>query len=296
MVSNLSSTILLCSALCALGCGGGDGDGPDAATGGSDASARPDARTNVADAAGTSDALSPVDARPAALDCLGEALPTVGANPLSISGTAYNPGIPGITQDTPVVGAAIDSFQRGTDTNPIASTTSTSGGAYTLTAANASMMPMDAYLRSVASGYWTTYLYPSRPVAANQTGIQVIMTTTTQFNLLSSLASVTPDPSKGFITLLVLDCNGDPVEGAVVSTAPATTDVVYMGSGGTPSVGASATAADGIALLFNVPTDTVELRANVMSMNLRAHTVVVKPTNHEGSPGDESVMTTIIQP
>lgn len=293
MVVRLSWTLVLSWALCAGGCGEGSVTrSPDASVA-SDGSGSSDAR-RASDAA-ANDAVR-ADARPAALDCLGQPLPDTAPNPLTISGSAFNPGIPGVTPDTPIDGATIESFARGNEVDPLATTTSDQYGDYALSAVNSTMAPMDAYVRASAASYWTTYLYPPSPVAANQSGVQLVMTTTTQFDLVSSLGRVTPDSARGFVSLVVIDCAGDPVAGAVVTTEPSTDDVIYMDEDGTPSDTAVATAEDGIALLFNVPVGAVELRARAMGMDLRPHAVTVKPTNHEGAAGDESFFTTLIGP
>jgi len=278
-------------------CGGGNGNGAaaDAAAGGADAPVSADA-ASPPDAAPPIDAEPSVDARPANLDCLGTSLPDTAPDPLTITGTVYNPGIPGITNDTLIVGADVESFLRGDETTPIATATSTTGGAFVLSASNGSQTPVNAYVRTTESGYWSTYLYPPTPVFENQTGVQVVMTTNTQAGLLQNLTGVTIDPEKGWVSVLVLDCNGDPVEGATVTSSPAAGDTAYQDAGGVPSTSASATSASGVALLFNVPVGDVELDATVSGMILRANTVQVHATNAGMSGQPHAITTTVIVP
>lgn len=296
-----STTRLAWSMVAALSlvpaCGGGDDSGAaaDAASGAVDAPVSADA-ASAADATPTVDAMPAIDARPANLDCLGAALPDTAPDPLTITGTVYNPGIPGITNDTLIVGADVESFLRGTETSPIATTTSTTGGAFVLSASNGSMTPVNAYVRATSSGYWSTYLYPPTPVFENQTGVQVVMTTNTQAGLLENLTGVTIDPAKGWVSVLVLDCNGDPIEGATVTSSPAAGDIAYQDASGVPSTSATATSSSGVALLFNVPVGDVELDASVGGMTLRANTVQVHATNAGMSGQPHAITTTAIVP
>ncbi len=278
-------------------CGGGDDSGGavDAAGGAVDAPVSADA-ASYPDATPTVNAMPPIDARPANLDCLGASLPDTAPDPLTITGTVYNPGIPGITNDTLIVGADVESFLRGDETTPIATTASTTGGAFVLSASNGTQMPVNAYVRATASGYWSTYLYPPTPVFTDQTGVQVVMTTKTQAGLVQNLTGVTIDPEKGWVSVLVLDCNGDPVEGATVTSSPAAGDTAYQDAGGVPSTSASATSSSGVALLFNVPVGDVELNATVSGMTLRPNTVQVHATNAGMSGQPHAITTTAIVP
>ncbi len=278
----------------ATACGGGGAAG-DAAVAPGDASSGADAAAS-ADAAPVIDATPSIDARPAALDCLGASLPATAPDPLTITGTVYNPGIPGITNDTLIVGADVVSFLRGDETSPIASTTSQTGGSFVLSSGNAAKTPVNAYVRATYSGYWNTYLYPPTPVFENQTGVLVVMTTKTQVGLLQNLTGVTMDPELGWVSVLVLDCNGDPVEGAVVESSPAAGTIAYQDGSGVPTTSASATSSSGVAMLFNVPVGDVELDATVSGMTLRANTVQVHPTNAGLTGQPHAITTTAIVP
>lgn len=261
---------------CALslfaGCGDDGGGAVADAAASIDAPVVPDAQP---DATPVPDATPPIDAREPALGCLGDPIPTTGvADPLTITGNAYNPGIPGFTTDTPIDGATIEGFNRGDETSAIVTTTSAANGDFTATLTT-NGAPVDSYLRSTAATYWTTYLYPPTPVFMNLTGVAVVMVTDDQFSALTSFVPVTQDQDLGWVSLLVLDCDGQPIRGATVTSTPAADDTAYTGNGGIPSLTEPATRADGVAMLFNVPVGDLELSATINGMTLRTHTVVV---------------------
>ncbi|HUH05486.1 MAG TPA: hypothetical protein VML75_26000 [Kofleriaceae bacterium] len=273
---------------CALsliaGCGDDGGGAIADAAATIDAPVVPDARP---DATPVPDATPPIDAREPALGCLGDPIPTTGiADPLTITGNAYNPGI--LTPDTPINGATIEGFDRGDEITAIVTTTSDASGDFTASLTT-NGEPVDSYLRSTAASYWTTYLYPPTPVFMNLTGVTVVMVTDAQFSTLTSFVPVTQDQDLGWVSMVVLDCEGQPIRGATVTSTPAAGDTAYSGNGGIPSLTEPATRADGVAMLFNVPVGDLELSATVSGMTLRTHTVVVSPVS-----ADKMITTAIV--
>jgi hypothetical protein len=276
-----------CALLPVAGCGddGGGGGTADAAVT-PDAPLGPDARPPDAAVA---DAALAVDARQPMLGCLGAAIPTTANDPLVITGKAFEPGIPGFTTDTPIDGASIEGFARGDETTALVTASSNASGDFSanLTSGGA---PVDAYLRSTAATYWTTYLYPSTPVFSNLSGVTVVMTNDTQTGLLFNVIGVSQEQNLGWISMIVLDCDGQPIEGAVVTSTPAAGNTAYSDNNGVPSLTRTATRADGLAMLFNVPVGTLQLSATVDGMMLRSHSVVVSPIS------EKKMITTAIVP
>ncbi|MGH7285630.1 MAG: hypothetical protein ACRELY_29270, partial [Polyangiaceae bacterium] len=106
-------------------------------------------------------------------------------------------------------------------------------------------------------------------LAADVPNLRVLMLTTTVYAFLPSLLGATQDAGKGVVGVLVLDCDGNPVEGATVASSPAG-EAHYNDASG-PSTTATSTAADGIAYLFNVPAGDVVLSGTAGAITLRSH-------------------------
>jgi hypothetical protein len=107
-----------------------------------------------------------------------------------------------------------------------------------------------------------------------------------------ALANPDQDPAKGGIGVLVTDCLGNPLAGAVVTTNPAGTQVLYRNAAGEPDPTATATGPDGIGIVFNVPPGNVVVDAGYQSYDMRQHTILVKTI---GDP-DNALSTTIVLP
>jgi hypothetical protein len=196
--------------------------------------------------------------------CLGQALPTTAPPLISVSGqvraNALNPN--------PLAGAAVFAFRTG-DTTTLAADTSNTPGFYSLSITTGGT-PVDGYLRLTHSGQITTYAYPSRPLAADLV-TNVLMITSSEFDFLAQLVSVTPTAGNGFIGVIVKNCDGAPIAGATVTTNPAGT--VRYNAGSTPSPSATSTSGDGVAYVFNVAAGNVTVQANGGGHTLRQHVV-----------------------
>lgn len=249
--------------------------------------------SSTPDAPGGNGADAGIDATPAdaggPFDCLGKPLPTTAPANVTISGTTEQVTLGG-AQPLPSTMVAAYPNAGGA---PIATATSdATTGNYSLSAPTGGT-PLDGYVlgRHAASGsttYLDTYLYPPHPLTADQTqGVILMLTSGSNGTLsaLSGLAGVTQDENKGVIGLIVADCNGMPLAGAMVTSEPMGT--VKYDSGSLPSGDATATAADGRAYIFNVTPGTVNVRATINGMTLRAHDVNARA---------HAVTTTVIQP
>jgi hypothetical protein len=242
--------------------GGGDGGHADAPPGTADA--------------GPPDAFVPVpDAGP--YTCLGQPLPTTAPNPISVSGNTFTLTLGGTQAlaGTPValfVGASM-----------IASASANGSGAFTMNVPT-NGAPVDGFLRAQSGGYLDTYLYPPAPLAESTTAAQMLLLDSSTFGTLQSLAGVTQQSGKGFVIVLVLDCQGKPVGGATVTAASGS---VRYDSGGQPSSNASSTDTDGLAYVFNTTAGNVQVGASVGGMTFRAHTLNARAN---------VITTTVVQP
>ncbi len=241
-----SSSIVLVLVLAA--CGGSGGSGAP------DASAGPDGAA-VIDAALAIDAPLPIDA------------PVVVPMTIVISGKATTQELSGTS---PVAGLAVAAFRVGDDATPLATATTDAQGNYSLSV-TANGASLDAYLRATKAGFVDLYLYPRAALDANFTGANLDMLTMANLGFLHTLAGGGQQAGKGLIGLTVTDAAGAPVAGATVSSTPASGNARYN-SGGLPSSTATATDADGVAFLFNVP-GAVTVTATKAGMTFHAHLV-----------------------
>jgi hypothetical protein len=201
--------------------------------------------------------------------CLGDPLPTTAPATITVTGTVTQ----GVISPAAGGDAAVTAYRTGNAT-PLATTTTAANGTFTLTISTGGT-PVDGYLQITKTGYITTFAYPPAPLAANATESAIIVTTT-EFGGLSQAAGVTQDPTKGFIALVVENCDGAAIAGATVSSTPAGT--YKYNADGLPSSTATVTAADGIAYIFNVTAGDAVVSANGGGHTLRSHTVAANTT------------------
>ena len=201
--------------------------------------------------------------------CLGDPLPTSAPANIMVTGVVTH----GVIAPGPDSGATVTAYQIGNAT-PLALTTTAANGTFSVNPATGGV-PLDGYLQVSKTGYVTTFAYPPAPLAANAQQ-SVVIVTATEFNNIAGALGITQDPSKGFIALVVEDCDGTPIAGATVTTNPAGT--YRYNAGGFPSNSASSTSADGIAYVFNVTAGNVVVMAQGGGHTLRSHTVAANTT------------------
>ncbi|MBX3156653.1 MAG: hypothetical protein KF773_11675 [Deltaproteobacteria bacterium] len=172
----------------------------------------------------------------------------------------------------PVEGVAIAAFKSSDEATPIATATTDAQGMYSLTVMTDG--PLDGYIRAKKAGLVDTYLYAPAPLDADFSNGSINMVSKSTYDLLSTLCQANQDAAKGTIAVLVADGIGTDakgVMGATVASTPAATKVCYN-SGGLPSAGATATATDGIAYLFNV-TGEASVSATKAGSTFKSHGV-----------------------
>ncbi len=272
------SSLAVCSLLAlAAACGDDDGGG-----GGGDGDLA-DAAANV-DAAGQPDGGGggEADAMPPNLDCAGNALPAEAPPTVTLSGGVFSIDIPP-SQD-PVEGAIVElhraSNDRLLDDNAPGGTPV--DGTYSLTGRTRGT-PLEAYLRAEAEGLVTTRLYPPIPVFTDVPMVPLPMFTP----IVVSFLSPDQEPENGIVVVIVLDCAGQPIAGATVTSTPESGDVIYADDTGVPDQDATSTGAQGLAFLINVPAGPVTVDATSGGEALLGHEVMSVP---------DEVTTTVILP
>jgi len=187
-----------------------------------------------------------------------------GAGPITIMGTTISvasSGSANLAGATVAVYPASDTAGTGT---PLAMTTSGSNGAYMLTVPAAAGMP--GFLKASGNNYLDTYLWPPTPLTgSNYTGINVEMLEPSTVQLAASAFACNYSgysSSDGLIGVELVSSFGtsgigSKIAGGTVTATPAAGDTCYDNGSGTPSSSATVTAADGVALMFNVTPGSV---------------------------------------
>ena len=267
MRSSLAYLSLLATLVPAtVGCGGDDDSAADAAAS-IDANTTPDA-TVTFDAPPVIDAMPDYDATPPELGCLGLPIPGNAPNPLTIAGTAFEFTING---QTPLQNVKVDARLVSDDSIIAGPETTPANGTFSISAPSGGV-PIDGYFVATHAQKFDTLLYPPTPVYQDSNSVVVAMFDQQLVSLLGLLGFSQDSSTNGVITMLVLDCDGNPVSGATVSSNPPAATVAYA-SGMLPDSSATATDSSGIAFLFNVPVGTVTVDAEVGGQSLREHDV-----------------------
>jgi hypothetical protein len=215
-------------------------------------------------ACGSSNNGGNVDAPPPPVDSkiFMDAPPNVPAT-ITVSGVATEDGQ---NSSTPLAGVAVELLKTSDDSS-LGSATSAADGSYSITVQTNGLV-VDAYLHGSASGYVDNFAYPTAPLQADAT-IGPSMVTTTNFSLLGGVAG--QSPNLGFIAVEILDGSGNPVEGATISSNPASGKYNYN-SGGIPT-GTTATASDGQGYFVNVPAGAITISAAKSGIAFKSHVV-----------------------
>jgi hypothetical protein len=191
---------------------------------------------------------------------------------LVISGTTTERGLSGTTA---VAGVTVAVYKNGNESSSLVSAMSDAQGNFTMMVPTGGM-PIDGYLLATKSGYVDLYMYPTGAFIANSESNDINMITPGNKDFLNSLAGGNQMAGKGLIGLAVVDGQGNPVEGATVSSTPAAGAYRYTDSGGLPSSSAMKTSADGVAFMFNVPNGQITVSASKSGMTFKSHVVTAR--------------------
>ena len=197
--------------------------------------------------------------------------PPVVAGQYTLSGKTTERGLGG---ETAVAQVVIELYSNANESTPMKMTTTNASGEYSMTVM--SNGPIDGYIKATKSGYIDIFMYPAKPIDANLTDSNINMITPSNKDFLSSLAGGNQMAGKGLIGLAVVDGQGNPVQGATVSSTPAAGSYHYTDSGGLPSSSATATSADGVAFMFNVPSGAITVSATKSGMTFKSHVVTAR--------------------
>jgi hypothetical protein len=228
----------------------------------------PDAGSGSPDGSGI-DAVPSADARTDRFRCQGDPLPTTAADPLTVSGMVSEARISGTSA---VVGATVEVFRR-SGGGAIATTTSGGGGAYTI-AVDTDGEPLDTYVRATSGSLLKTELYAAAPVVRDAASSSFILTSLTLLDFVAGTVSANQTSGRGAATLSIVDCDGNPVEGATVTGFGQTR--VFYAVDGKPNAAATATSADGLAFVFDVVPGDVTINATVGGEALRANPIAIR--------------------
>ena len=182
---------------------------------------------------------------------------------LKITGTATEQGQSG---SSPLADTMIGVFKASDENIALATTMSDTAGNWTITLTTDGK-PQDVFFKGTKTNYVDAYTYPAAPLTKDTT-VEINTMTSSTFNLLLTFSGASS--SKGVITMVVLDANDAAVEGATVSSMPASGAYRYMDSNGYPQ-SSSATNTDGLSFFFDVPPGNVTVTATKSGMTFKSH-------------------------
>jgi hypothetical protein len=189
----------------------------------------------------------------------------------------------------PVAGVIVEAFTNQDETTVISSNVSDANGVFSLQIVTGGLA-LDGFLKGKKTGLVDTYLYPASFVDADLGNIPLQMLTQTNYETLSVLTQGNQLPGNGMVALQVLtgqEPDSEPVQGAVVTSAPAATAVRYNNNM-IPSATAMVTGTDGVAYLFNVqPNVSVFVGATKFGETFQSHGLKARP---------DTLTTTLIAP
>ena len=231
---------------------------------GSDAKTTPDANKPI-DAAIDAPPIT-IDSPPAAACPVPATIPAM----ITISGTGRQ------LRGTSLVNSAdvlVEAF-RGAATTPEATTMTAADGKYSITFTT-NGVGVDGTIRGKKATFLDSYLYPGKLIYADVASAPVLMLTQSDIDLVAQLSGAAPLASgTNFVGVAVTDCDGKSLAGATITTTP-TVKIRYNNANGFPSSSATATAADGVAFLFEVPAGNLAITATVAGLAYPARTVKV---------------------
>lgn len=205
-------------------------------------------------------------APPEHLGCLSDPLPETAPDNVVTSGRVT-------TWGAVIIDGALVEGRAVANDGLLDDDTTGSNGAFSITLPTGGT-PLDAYLHVSSTGNVDSYVYPPVPFAADYERDVPLLTTALRTGVADE-ANVMLEADTGLLYLQVLDCNGDPIEGATVTTNPAG-DVSYTAGSFVPVPDATSTDASGTAYIFNLPPGNVEVDATIAGYSLREHTIQVR--------------------
>lgn len=192
--------------------------------------------------------------------CRGLPLPVGGQAELVVTGKTTRAGF----MRTPMANILVELLRA--DGTVLASSTSNDAGSYRLTF-DAGCSPLAGEVRathpSPDAGFALSYSAPGSPWRHDRSNLELVLFDESTRGLAAGIANVTLVDGGAVLAMTVEDCAGNPVEGAVVTTASGTGQVRYVGQSGLPSSTQTTTGAKGDVVIFNLPGDTVDVSASL---------------------------------
>lgn len=245
-----------------------------AACGDDGGSAKPDATVIIVDAAVDAAPDTPPlpDAPSYDFSCMGNAAPTTATATVSISGTAQEVTLQGMTPSImPKNGVMVKACTGNcTGQNLKDTQTTANAGTFATAAITTGGTPINGYLDATVSTAKRTLVFPPSPLIANTPNVPILMFSNAVWQALPLFVG-TPDPQKGHAVIAVTDCAMMPIDGATISVKQNGTAVA-----GTTEfdLGALSAMAAGAHLVLNIPPGDTEVGATYNGMTLRAHVIM----------------------
>jgi len=191
----------------------------------------------------------------------------------------------GLTR-TPLQGVLVELLAL--DGRVLASTSSAGdAGSYRLTF-DAGCLPVDGEVRAtsldVDAGFAPAYAVPDLPWRYDRGNLELVLFDVSTQTLAALFANVQLSDGGAALALTLEDCEGNPVEGAEITTNDAGV-IRYVGTSGLPSNMLSATSSEGQAVVFNLYGTSVTVTATRNGTVIGQRTVPI----HEGAASGTTI-------
>ena len=189
--------------------------------------------------------------------CRGRPRGTGGQAELLITGKATRAGF----VRTPMPGIQLDLLTL--DGTVLTTTVTDDAGTYRLVF-DAGCYPLDGEVRATHppddAGFALSYSVPDEPWRFDRKNLELVMFDSSTSGLAAAIAAVTLVDGGAVLAMTVVDCLGNPVQGALVSVAGGG-DVRYVGAAGLPVTSQTSTAASGDLVIFNILGSSADVTA-----------------------------------
>lgn len=212
--------------------------------------------------------------------CLGQGLPTTAPATVTVAGTAEEiVQVNSFPSIQPLNGGTLDACKTGAPNcmggNRLATATSDTTGAYSLGPITTGGTPVDAFVHVAPANDRPTDEYPSSPIAADLSGIPIIVFSNASFTFIVGAGGITQSASNGNLGILVTDCANKPISDSANLTLTVKQNGMDVTGTTVFNAGQYYSQAAGTYFVFNVPPGATEVGATYNGMALLAHTVGV---------------------
>jgi len=265
------------------GQGGGAGQGGAGGTGGSGGAGAVDPGPGPdgggpdgggPEAAGNVDGPRPDTAGADMSSCVGKPDPTTAKDPLRFHGTV-------VSYDQMPLGGVTVRVLRLNNNAQLGMVQTAADGTFSVDVPSGGK-PVSAYLTFSLAGYVNTSFFQADAFAEDPNfPIAVFTSSQLGFLYMFSGSGISYDPARGTVAQGVVDCNGNPVEGATLSFSPAAAKIVYQSGDRTPMYRQSTTYANGFGLGLGLPAmangQPIQVGATAMGKAFKSYTARTYP-------------------